>query len=460
MSGITKILEMGRDALMAQRTALDVTSNNISNADSIGYSRQKVILQPNDPIKLLEGQLGTGVLIKAIQRQRSVFIDSELRKSGTLFGEADSQSQLLSRIEAIINEPSDSSIATALGNFFDSYETLSTNPEEVGLRQSVVQSATTLAQQFNLKYQSLQSMKLSLSDDATNKIDEINNITRQIAQLNKRIIEEGAAGGSPNDLMDKRDSQVDDLAKLVGIKVSEDPAGAYNISIGGTLVVSRAGSVDLALGSDGEQLKVVTKNAQTGVKIMSGELSGILQTRNETIPAYMQKLDTLASAIITEVNKLHRVGYGLKDRITGITPTGLDFFSGVSASTIAVTSEITSNVGSMAASIDGSSGNNDIASAIAQLRDKKVLDKNSSSLTQFYNSFVTQVGADSQRAANTASGQDLVTTQLQNQKDAVSGVSLDEEMTNLIKFQRSYDAAAKVITTASEMYDTILNMVR
>ncbi len=459
MSDLTQILNIGYQALTAERTALDVTSNNISNANTVGYSKEDVNFQQTDSVKTKDGRLGTGVIVQSIQRQRDAFVDNELRNSQSAYGSDNMESQLLSQVESIINEPSDSSISTSLDNFFNAFNNLSANPEDEGLRESTVQAATTLSQQISTKYQSLKSMQASLSDDITNRVNSINTITEQIADLNKSILAESAAGGSPNDLMDKRDSEVDQLTQLADVRVSVDSTGSYNVSIGGTQVVSRSDYVELGTSTDNQTTQIITKNSKSPVTISSGELAGILTIQNSTLPSYMSKLDTLASTLISQVNTLHKAGYGLQDQATGVIPTGNNFFDGNSATTIQVDPKIMSNLSNLAASIDGTPGNNDIASAISELRDKKVLNGDSTSITQYYDSFVTQVGADSQSAASSADGQKLVTTQLQNQQDSVSGVSLDEETTNLIKFQNSYAAAAKVIMTVNSMYDTLMNMV-
>jgi flagellar hook-associated protein 1 FlgK len=183
-------------------------------------------------------------------------------------------------------------------------------------------------------------------------------------------------------------------------------------------------------------------------------LGGVMKIYNNTIPGYLTKLDELASALITNVNSIHASGYGIGTP----PPTGLNFFAGADARSIALDPAVVSNINNIASSADGSPGNNAIALQIAQLQNQTVMNSNTSTMFQFYNGVISGLGAEIQSSQTESESQILVLEQLQTQQNSVSGVSLDEEMTNLIKYQHGFDAAARVISTVDEMFESLLNM--
>jgi flagellar hook-associated protein 1 FlgK len=226
------------------------------------------------------------------------------------------------------------------------------------------------------------------------------------------------------------------------------------ISVGGTTIASRGGSVRLRLDVTGGSAQILADVSGNKVNVTYGELGANLDLYNVEIPSYLTQLDDLASAIITRVNTLHSAGYTLEDPPT----TGVDFFTGTGAADIDINNAIQSDVNMIAASADGSTGNNEIAIAIANVINDKILKGNAISPAQFYASLVSSLGTSINASQNMNTSQQLIAAQLDNQKSAVSGVSIDEEATNLIKFQRAYQAAARVVSVVDEMYQTIIGM--
>jgi flagellar hook-associated protein 1 FlgK len=289
----------------------------------------------------------------------------------------------------------------------------------------------------------------------TARVDTINRLAREISDLDVQITNAAASGVEPNDARDTRDLKIEELSKLIDISVTEDARGSVMVSVGGTAIASRAGTVPLRAVVSGTGITIESTGSGRTIDIRSGELKGVLDSYNTTIPDYLGKLDDMAAALITRVNSLHSSGYGL-----GTPPsTGIELFTGSGAADIDINAAIVADVNLFAASGDGTVGNNDIAIALAGVGEELLLNGNAVSLTQFYSGFVSGVGSAVGSARQSSESMNALLGTLEQQRSSVSGVSLDEEMVNMIKFQHAYDAAAKVVTTADELFQTILNMV-
>jgi flagellar hook-associated protein 1 len=454
MPGLMQILEVARRSLMANRTGLNVTSHNISNASTPGYSRQRVEFEASAPIHETYGYLGTGVIIKGITRLRDKFLDQQTRSANDTFADASVQHGLLSQIEASFNEPSDAGLSAAMTRFFTAFQDLSIHPEESASRNAVLQQGVLLTQSFHRLSSDLTQLKEDLSTDVQSRVDKINQLTKEISELDLKLTGAKAVGADVSDIRDQMDIRIDELSKLADIKITEDSRQSIMISIGGAVIASRAGNVPLQLVKVGNSIQIKNSSSGNDINVSSGELGAVLTTYNSTITDHLSKLNQLADAITARVNTVHAAGFGL-----GNPPsTNISFFTGTGAAGIEVNSAITSNINLIAASADGSAGNNEIALQIAGIMNEKILDGNSVSVLQYYNGIVSGLGSTINAADNTAKSQELILNQLENQRLSVSGVSLDEEMTNLIKFQRSFDAAARIVTTLDEMMQTLLDM--
>lgn len=455
MGGLSLILETARKGLNAQQVGISVTGHNIANASTDGYSRQRLSLTASSPLKETYGYLGTGVTTASITRVRDQMLDQQIRYNNSILGSANSTYEALSEVESSFDEPSDSGLSTAMSNLFSSFQTLATYPEESSSRTSVIETAQSLCQVFHRLSSEITSEQASVADATTSKVSSINDLTKSIASLNAQIAAANATGSEPNDLEDSRDAQLKELSNLTNITVSEDDNGAMIVSIGGTEVISNGSSTELKANITSTGLQVVTAKGGNAVNISSGEVGGDLTLYNTTLPGYLDQLDTLAGALIDRINTLHSAGYGI-----GTTPsTGNVFFSGSTAADISVSSTIVSDPSLIAASSDGTSGDNTVALSLANVADEDLLNGDTMTLDEYYNSLVSTIGSDVNSATADQTSQTLVIQQLENEQASVAGVSLDEEMTNLIEYQKAYSAAAKVVTTANEMFDTILNMV-
>ncbi|MDD2586991.1 MAG: flagellar hook-associated protein FlgK [Syntrophomonadaceae bacterium] len=487
-------LEMGKRSIMAQQTALDVTGHNLSNANTVGYTRQEANLVTTRPYHTpmltgnsKVGQLGTGVDVADIRRLRDDFVDGQIRNENKTAGYWDSLENSLAKIEVILNEPSDNGLRGVMDAFWMSWQDLSAHPESEAVRSVVAQRGMALADAINHTDRQLTELKEDLNATVKVKVDEINSIALQLKDLNQQILSIKIAGKQPNDLLDKRDLLIDQLSEIVDVQVSEDNrTSMVTVQLGGRNLVQDVYYNPLDVKSDTEGMHMVTWQ-DTGVKasISSGELRGVLDARGKTldeaspseykelIPNLMEQLNILAKTIVVKTNDLHRQGYSLNNHKT--YPDGKDFFNMPDpnienwAEFMQVSDAIVNDVKNIAAATEPTwengtkvnFGDGSNALKIAQL--KHDLNDNDDSMIQnitnddYWRSITAEIGVKSQEAIRMAKNQKVLLSQLESKRQSVSGVALDEEITNMIKFQHAYNASSRYITTIDETLDVIIN---
>src|SRR5690349_19295891 len=429
-------LETSLRGLLAQQQALDTTSHNIANASTTGYSRQVAVFQASPAYTMPgvttapagQGQIGTGVDVVGYQRIRDAFLDTQYRAQAMLQGQAQANQDGLQQVQLAFNEPTDSGISSLLSNYWGAWQNLSNNPEDMGTRQALAQSAASLADGF-------QSLSSQLTTLQTQTAQKVNNLGTQIAQLNLTISKITATGNSPNDLLDQRDLLVDQLSALGNVAVTNGANGSVDISFGGASLVTAGTSATLA------------ESDLTGLS--AGKIQGLITLRDTTIPGYQAQLNTIASTLITKTNAQSAAGFDLSGTAGGA------FFTGTDATNIAVNPAVVSNPALIAASATGAVGDAGNALKMADMQTTPTI--GSATIDAAYTQLVTQVGADVQQATNQVDTTTALTNALQNQRQSVSGVSLDEEMTNLITFQRGYQASARALSAMDDMLDQLIN---
>ncbi|HXX62558.1 MAG TPA: flagellar hook-associated protein FlgK [Bacteroidota bacterium] len=454
MAGLSLILETARRALLAQQVGLSVTSHNVANASTPGYSRQVANLSATTPLPQTYGMLGTGVTVDSVTRMRDAFLDQQIRDVNQSMSQASMENQILSQVQASFSEPSDQGISSAMSKFFNAWQDLADNPEDSAARNAVLQQGIQLTQSFHTLNSDLTQLRSSLLDDVSAKVEKINSLTQELASLDTQITSAKALGQDANDAMDQRDQDLQDLSQLVNINVSYDSIGSMTVSTGGVVIASRAGATALQSAVNGNQIQISAGAGGPTVNVTGGELGGVLNAYNTDIPTTLAQIDQVAGTLITQVNQVHSAGYGIGTP----PPTGNDFFTGTGAADITVNPALQANSNLIAGSSDGTPGDNATALAIVAIENKPVLNGNSESVMQFYNGVVSSLGSQVSSTQDMTTQQQAIMNQLNDQQASVSGVSLDEEMTNMITFQRGYDAAAKLITTVDDMFQTLMQM--
>lgn len=471
-------LETARRALVAHQRALEVTSHNIANAGTPGYVRREPILAAT-PGYVVEtgagfkrpGTVGTGVEIVRIKRVFDGFVESRLRQAGVALGLWEGRSDALSQVEAVLGEPSDVGLADALSKFFAAWDELSKRPESIAVRTALVEEAKTLGSYFNDALRGLRELARDLDDGTATRVDEINSLAREIAAQNKEIVRITAIGNDPADLKDARDVAIQRLSRLVNISAFETQDGSVVIEIGsGELVRGDAanelrfesGTLPgelLGAGETEQESRVVWANEGNPVDISGGEVGGLLQARNVDVAGYFEDLEALATTLASEVNGLHRNGYGIDDLATH----GIDFFVyDPGRRTLAVNTDLDPEAGGdvarvAAAAAPGVVGDGSVALGIAGLKDALTMGGGKVSFGGFYEQVVADIGTNARQAAHMVQVHEASLQQYSNNKDSISGVAIDEEMVSLMRYQRAYEAAARLTTVIDEMLDTLIN---
>lgn len=451
-------LNMMGNALRIFQRALDVTGHNIANVNTVGYSRQRVVLGTNMPDTLYglhPYQVGTGVNIQTVMRVRSLMLDTRMNRASADLGTYESLATTLKQIETVFPEPSSNGIGDALGKFFDSWSALASNSGDVALKMQVRAAGQTLAQRVRNAFSELLNQEQAITLQLGHSLDEIDGLTRQIATLNEQIVAESANGGSPNDLLDRRDLAVENLNRLLGVQTSIDPNGAMRVYAGEILLVDGASTKAVP-----RQFDATTQTLSDGINtyaVTNGQLAGLMQGLRQT-ESYKGHLDLLANTLRTQVNSLHMTGQ-LADGTTGIL-----FFNDstpqTGAADFALSAAIDASADNVVSGASGAIGDGGVALALSRLRETGITALGGKTFKNFYGDFVSAIGRDIQVAASSADTQRSIMEQVSLQRQSEMGVNLDEEMANLLQFQRSYQAAAKALTVLNEVTEDLVNMIR
>jgi flagellar hook-associated protein 1 FlgK len=362
-------------------------------------------------------------------------------------------SYLLGQVENVFSEPSDLGMGALIDEFMNSWSQLSASPNSIPLRNNVIYSAQKLGAKVDNINESFDIIKSDIVAEFKSTITKINDYLDQIRNLNTKIFEASSSGVSPNDLLDERDKLINELSKLTNINVSYDNNNIATVSIGGVFAADGTSSVEFEAFEKEGELFLRSKDSLNLAALTGGEMYALKDVYSNKITDYQDQLNHIVNAIRDEVNQIHSNGYSIDEPPL----TGINFFDVSQEGRLIVNSTILNDPYKISVSSDGNSGNGDLALSIYEVSNKKII--NNLSISEAYSTLISGIGNHKQSADNMAATDKLVLEQLELQKASYSGVSIDEEMANVIKFQRSYDASAKLISVADEMLETIINMV-
>lgn len=481
MSSLGNIVNIGISALRAQQVGLNVTGNNIANVNTPGYSRQRAALQTG----LTVGQLGTGVEFGSLTRARDFVLDRQHRFEAGQVGRLEFLENAMSTIEAIFtevagggstetgaifNQTSGAALTGAFSRFFNAFQDLANNPESQANRAAVREEGSLLVEQFHRMDAQLSRMRDDLEREFVDTVDRVNDLTAEIARLNARILsdKEDTAEVAGN-LDDERDRLIDELATLIDVSARERTDGTVTVNgaIGeGILLVDKGIREELAvtpLVRDGAVVSdLVFKSTGARVEVNSGRLAGILEARDQKLTAFETKLDDTARVFVERFNIQHGAGFGIDG-----SSSNLFFTAGsVSANTIQLADGILNNLDKVATagasatnpSISAGTGDGSNALALSDIRLEKLFGGGTQTVEEFYSDFIGEIGAEAKNVFTLAEGQRLVLDQVNNRRENLRGVSINEEASQLIVFQRAYQAAARMVTVADEMMQAVLNI--
>lgn len=483
MSVLFGVLNIARNALAANQRALAVTAQNIANVNTRGYARQEVIFGssatvagevPTDH----QGPLGMGVLINDIRRaggSMNTVLEERIAAGESNLGRLNARNEVSGKLESILNDASATGLNRVISNFFNAVQDVINDPNNIPARKVLLERARTLSERFVTADAQIQQVSADTDTEVGQLVREVNDQIKQIADFNNLIATATSSGLDTNELRNQRRLVMNDLAEKIGFKAVEDPLNLGKVTI---TIDTVSGSVPIVLVNSGNSQNLSStrdltiSDITTGV--LNGRLGGLANMRDVIIPALNSDLDQLASTFITNVNTRHAAGFDL------LGETGVNFFSGTSADTMGV---VISDPDAVAASsllapapdpqnpaiiLPGLPGNNQVMRDIAVLQNTLVINPvdpdgvgaPTATLQEFYNSIIAELGAGAQSAQDTLSAENVVQDELVSLKDSTSGVSLDNELINVTKYQRAFEAAARLVNVADEMLVTLIGLKR
>jgi flagellar hook-associated protein 1 FlgK len=425
-------LQTALRGILAHQQAIDTTSHNVANANTEGYSRQEAVMDPTEAYEVITGtgtvgHLGTGVTVEGYRRIRDSFLDLQYRAQAMQVGDQATRSTQLDQVELALSEPSDNGIAAQLSQFWNGWADLSNSPDDVAARQALIDQAKNLAASFKTVDTQLTTVKSQATAEytaLTGPGGDVLATANEIATLNAAIKQFTSNGDSPNDLMDRRDNLLDKLSNLAQVRVTDLGNGSINVDFGDAatpLVSDTTVTWPQTLTTPGGKLGALIDVAKAG---------GV-------IDSYRTDLNATVKSLADAVNTLHNPG-----------GTGTDFFA-YTAGSEAATLSVNVTTATVRTSTTGAAGANDIALAITGLR--------GGTPDKLYSAFVTRIGGDLQNAQRGEANANVLLNSIEDRRQSTSGVSMDEEMTNLVRFQRGYQASARTMSTMDQMLDTLIN---
>lgn len=513
-------IEISKRGIFAQQSALNTSSHNVANANTEGYTRQRANMQatpgmpaPGMNMSREPAQIGTGVQVTDLQRIREGYLDIQFRNQNKEYGYWEAKQDALDKIEGVMNEPSDTGLQKVMDQLWESWQDLAKEPESLSARAVVRQRAIAVAETFSAITNSLSEMQKDLDNVVQEKTIEINSLAQQIANLNKQIADVVPHGLQPNDLYDQRDVLIDKISKMAGVQVLQADKGMVNVRIEGRDLVTGITSVPMTATKN-------TKTGFYDIQLggadfipTTGSLAGTFKSRGTAtvttvigtdgtpkdvvtysgpIPDILKRLDVLAVNLTKEINNIHSKGVNMFDiqnkKSNSSAPLqALPFFVDAdaaaadpntktypsSARKIAINPAILNSLNAIAAAqvdpVSSSSGTSFVgdgrnARDIASIKFKTIsagtgpgdLDA-TTTLDDYYRYTIAGLGVDSQEAKRMQGNSELLVGQVESQRQSVSGVSIDEEMAEMVKFQHAYSAAARVMTSMDEILDKVIN---
>ncbi|MBO1265348.1 flagellar hook-associated protein FlgK [Proteiniclasticum sp. SCR006] len=521
MSGLFGSFNVAVKGLNASQTALHTTGHNISNAGTEGFNRQRVEIKADTPYNLAGvGQLGTGVRIQSVVRVVDEFVDLQIRNENSIFSQFEAQYDTIGQIEMVFNEPSDTGLNFAMGEMFNAWQELSKNPESLNAKSIVVEKSKAFADSLNHMASRADQLKGDVVGNIGKNVFDVNSLVTQLNGVNEQIANIQIKGQSPNDLMDTRDQILKDLSGAADIETTFDKWGRASVSIAGqqvtringegmsgqdnTTILSNVSAVEkngdvytveVQIGGNTSKVEKITmtkdevQNFQPGTPVFvkmptddSAPVLSDLSAANITSGAIGGHVNSIKE-IEDRIEDLSKFATGVKYAFNSIHAAGASgeaFFTGDSALDFSVNEKLIEDEGlvNTGKGIESPDGDGSRALALANLRnvklnlseenlagnniyDDETMSFNSKGTTttmeDAYGDIVIKVGVKTEQASNMMDNQTAVLSQLNNRRESVSGVSIDEEVTNLLKFQRSYEANSRVINTINEMLDTLIN---
>lgn len=443
--------------LLATQRQMQVGQNNIANANTEGYARQRLHLEANT--NSVGGgrvglEIGSGVITQYVERLKDEMLIEQARNEQGEIGYYDEITRILSDIEVVFGEGKEGSISNVTASFFNALEELNKFPEESSYRLTFLGEAERFASKIQSVYLQMEDLKTQMDGEVDNTVLRINTLTENIAKINKQINEQPT--DHPNALMDQRDRYLDELSTLIDVKVAVDKNNPKLINVSANDVFLVSGEIQNSLTKMEDKTnneRIFVANGSI-VNPQGGKMAAQIKLESEYIPKYVGQLNDWVKTMTNEMNAVHADGFGLDGS------TGLNLFSGTTAGSIAINDALKKDPSKLAISAKGDTpGNNDNGKLLAEIRDKKIFNGNTTGLENFYKGIVLEMATELNVAEDNAIVHSNVLTGIETQKQQLQGVNVDEEMTNLLQYQQSYTANAKMIKAVDDALSQLFGVL-
>lgn len=474
MSRVSHMMSVGRRSMMNAHTGLRTVSHNIANKETEGYSRQRVETTTALPESAGKVRVGRGARAAVVRRINNPYVEKQLAREMNQLATSQGRQQGLAGLEELFNEHQVDGFSKNLTKFFNAWRDLSNNPESYPKRAMVKASGVALKNDFENMVSGLNDMYENIDSQISLSVEELNGLTAEMAELNQRVMEVEISGGFANDERDRRDLLIKKIGEIVDVQWAEGDDGSVTLQT--------ASDAILVVGSIANRLEAVETPARVGKpegsmdivyyhhdyadplvvtdRIMGGKIGGLLSSRSSELGDITKNINGLANGLVTEINKYHVQGYNAYNQ------TGISFFEPISdpanaATTLNINPEIMADVGRISAGLDPNRpGDNRIANAIEQIQYSKGIFPGGLSLADFYHGLVGEIAVSANQVNSAVEVQENAVRQLKTLRESISGVSLDEETAKMIEMQKLFDASARVIRTADEILETVINIRR
>lgn len=469
--GLPNVLDTGRSGLMASKAAISTGGHNISNANTEGFTRQRVRTQSAADAGVIgKHQIGRGTNVAGVERINDRYVEKQIRTSGRDMAYYEEKDVGYTYLEDIFNEMGGEGLNRLVSRFFNDFRKLSNEPDNEAVRQSVRESAQAVVNDFRRIRGSVEDVRNMMDSRVENYVHEMNSLAEEVKNLNIRIRSIDIGGGSPNDLLDKRDQALKKLGTFLDLNMHQDGDGNYVVDITnmGPLVVGpnvekfstyRSPRDENGKATNSLDIRSSLNSGATAThRLRGGKLGSLVDMRDQTVNAVVDRLDQLAYGIASAVNSIHSQGFTRDGR------TGVQFFKqplGVerAAELIDLSQDLKDDPNSIATAAEPESpGDNRIALALGSIQHEGILNDGRTTFDDYYNSIVSSVGVASARNKSSLNQQKDIITQMNKIRDQVSGVSIDEETANIMQYHQLYGASARVIQIADDMLKTVLSL--
>ncbi len=477
MGGLFTALNAGKTALAVNQKSIEIVGNNISNVNTEGYSRQKADLTPYPSMNFGGFFVGQGVTVTNVSREHDVFVTNMLQEKSIEFGLQDGQTRALSELERVFTI-GEENISTEVNRFFDSWQELSANPSGLVERDIVIQRGELLSEKFHNTVNELNKVKDNINDSLLSKIDDVNSQINEVAELNQRIFTIEVQGQTANSARDRRDMIIQDLSRSLGAQTYPDGNGMLAVQLpGGLPLVQGNMAMKIEGVQNGSDLDLVLHTGGVtrpiGLNNLGGEFEGLVDIRDQFIPSIKNDLDKLAYEVTESVNSAHRAGAGL-DSVSGRNffsepnplppPPASDPWLDASRNISVVVSDSSHVAAAEAPGLPPAPatvapGDNRNALVISNIGENYLID-GKDNFGAYYAKLTAQIGLRTNQNQLALGGAQDAMIQLQNMRDGLAGVSLEEEMISLIQYQRGFESSAKFLSTIDEMMGSLMQLKR